>query len=465
MTERDVPVRHAPARVDECEADERASRSTGTFGVDWVRRRVWVPFRLDRRKTALATSHPYADLPLPSPTKLAAGAPAGAGDEVIPVASQAVPHVYFPFWHLRGEGADVLVCATSGAVVRASRGNLRRAEIQRAVAVLALAFFFGGMATFIADQIVAVAVLMTLPFGQLAQLAALVAALCATGYSLAAVVRVLLRPALDESALEIVSGRSDFSSGPQVARLARWIGRVSLCVVAFEVLLAFIQTTAPVPLVLTVVVGSVLAYASLALGRTSAPGAVLDDGDRQGHSWAAAFRVYAHVLGYVVTGVFVNMLFARAGFYFAARSIFGHAIESNHAETVLVTGSVVIGVATSKLDPRQRWPVVVGLAVPAVVSPFAGPVLTIVLQLVSVTLVNRWMDENRGTRTALRRTVVRSLEVEGALVAGSLGGRLFALLLLGTSGWSVGGVIGALVMASLITAPQTQRTPAVTIST
>jgi hypothetical protein len=455
VTERALPVRHAPARLGEREAEERACRSTGTVGAEWVRRRVWVPFWLHRRRPALPASHPYADTPMPSPTRLASGPPSAAEDDVIPVASQAVPHVYFPFWHLRAGGADILVCATSGEVMRSSRGGLRRAEIQRAIAVLALAFFFGTMATFVAEQMTLFAVLAARALGPLAQLLAWLAASSASASGLFLVVRLLLRPALDESAMEIAAGQPDASAGPAVARLARWVGGLALLIVGYEVLLLFLQSgTALVPLALTVVAGAALARVGFGLGRTTAAPPVLDEGVRWGHPWAAAFRTYAHVLGYALAGVLANALFARAGLYLAASLVFGEAIESNQAEILLVTVAVVIGVATSELEERERWALMVGLAVPEITKPFVGPALSIAFQFLSVTLVNQWIEQRLGSHKPLRQTVVRSLEIEAALVAGSLGGRLFALLLLGTPGWSVGDVIGGLVMASLLMVPQ-----------
>jgi hypothetical protein len=396
---------------------------------------------------------------MPSPTRLAPGPPATEGDDVIPVASSAVPHVYFPFWHLRAGGAEVLVCATSGAVMRSSRGHLRRAEIQRAVAVLALALFFGTMATFVADQATLFAVLAARALGPLAQLAALLAAFSASAFGLLLVVRRLLRPALDESALEIAAGRSDASPGPGVARLARWVGGLALLIVGYELLLAFVQSgTALVPLALTAVSGAALAHVGFGLGRTTAAPQVVDEEVRLGHPWAIAFRIYAHVIGYALAAILANALFARAGLYLAASIAFGTAIESNQAEILFVTLGVVRGVATSELEPRERWPLMVGLVVPEITKPFVGPVFSIAFQLMSVTLVNQWIEQRLGSHKPLRLTLVRSLEIEAALVAGSLGGRLFALLLLGTPGWAVGDVIGGLVMASLLMVPQRDPT-------
>lgn len=456
MSERAASVRHAPARLGAREADELACRSTGMVGVEWIARRLWLPFWVHRGKPALAASHPYADAPMPALPPLSAGPPAAAEDEVIAVAARAVPHVYFPFWHLRAGDADVLVCATSGDVVRASRGGQRRAEIQRGIAVLALAFFFGTTATFVADQAVAVAILTARAFGSLAEFLALLATAWGCTLGLRALLRRVLRPALAESAVEIAAGRSDAAPGPAVARFARWLGGLAILVVGFQGLLAFVQGGTPVwSLALTAVTGAALAHVALGLGRTAGPAQSPGGaGVRAAHPWAVAFRVCAHILGYALAGIFVNDVLTRTGIYLIPAFVIGAAIDSNQAQIQLVMCAVVRGISTSELERRERWPLMVGLFAPEMTEPFVGPVVSILLQLASVTFVNRWLEQRSASPEPLRQTVVRSLEIEAALVAGSLGGKLLGLLLLGTPGWTLGDVVGGLVTATLLIVPQ-----------
>ena len=102
------------------------------------------------------------------------------------------------------------------------------------------------------------------------------------------------------------------------------------------------------------------------------------------------------------------------------------------------------------LPLHERWPLMVGLAVPLVLKPFFGPVPAIVGQLLAVAAVSRSQEAVAGALGPIQRTVVRALEIEVALVTGSLLGRIVGILLLGTVGWTLGDVVGTLIVGTLV---------------
>lgn len=432
-------VRHATPKLDAVAALARANVDAADQAVTKL---VWVPFVLHQRRPALAPESPIASLPLPERCPLYPGVPEGVCLESAPGVD--APLVYFPFWRVDTLASERFVSAIDGVVTETMRVESAPAVAPRigyviTVGLLGTFFLFStSFLGYLAIQVVTLIahasdvgsvdgtkVLSGTPIG-----ATSVLGLVFVWVLSSALVLRFARGVFEPAIAEAVGG-PDVVLGPAGARLAKYTAIVA----SIGVGVSLAASQGPSSSVAGFVCGTVglgwLGLEGLLPWRVP---------DRDAYPTHPLIRETSNALVFFVVTVLLNYVIFMSGGYDVLSRAFETPFESNDFEGVLLTAIAALALAMTSLPKTIKFPVVAALLAGLAAKPLGIPFVTIVLQFVVVSIVSVLVDD--GPKRSTADAVVRGLATEAGIVAGVLFGRFVLTLLVGTPGWTIGGVAG-----------------------
>lgn len=450
-----VPLRYPQAsltRLSELEGIPRTGQ-----------RLVWVPFSGPEGTCLLQFTDAFYGLSPPAADCRQVWERPAAESVTLEVTESASTILYNPFWELTGPaGERTIMCAARRSIELSTEAPYHRESMLRMLMSFTFIIMAAGYAIFVAGNVAVLAGLALLSVSALASIAG-VAIFAGVGVFF----KKWVQPALVEAMAEAYSPIVYARPGPLQGGLIQWLG---IFLVASSALQLYIKSGDRTPAMALVhvlcfaasVVFAIHARRTFANPRYPvAPSSILR---LNAGSWGLlaqtipklvyfAFRGGALALILLTIGVLSPAIANLAGF---------DAPESNTIESIFVTVAVIAGLISSPLPQQDRVTLLAALIVPALFEPLVGAGASSFLQFVAVFGTSRYFDLRSGDLRpgSSRESLVRSLQLEAVLIFGSLAGLAIGIAAVGTSGNTVGEVLGGLIAGAIFLQSGANRRPA-----
>lgn len=418
---------------------------------------LWVPFAGPGGPAMLPPDHELFALAAPPSglTTHRAAAPLGPEDQLISANTQGgrTP-LYVPYWTLiNPDGRRALVSGLTGELLLSSFSNQQRQRTLRMIVGLCLILTAASYCIFASSSLV---VLLTNATGDGATISPgsmLLWSLVRVA-ALGALYIKRIRPAL----IEVMAERSVPLINPGVSvnlgRVLVWLA-VSLCLATvFSLWVGYDGSVVSMALIVAMPSLCIVLVTKVYRAR-EATQAVLSDAARteflETH-WGTLAITISAVIGAVLLAATLNSVWESLGLDQLPMYIFpgAPAWESNAVESKFIAVAVLIAVRLSHLSWNEKATMITALGVPLVTEPIVGTPGAALLQLMSVFAIRYYIDRRDGNLISGRDSLERALRFEVALISGGLIGRFLGIALIGTSGNTVGDLIGELVVGGLL---------------
>ncbi len=360
------------------------------------------------------------------------------------------PRLYVPYWRFAGpSGEYAWLDSTLGEITSSSLLAHKSQAQARLLFGLALLTVCASLSVFAGFNLVTLVSLLARPFPVIiTQMAGCAIMLIVWRRFFLAFVK----PGAMEIVAEYTSPVVAPSVGPALGRGLVALGVVMLMTCGFAIV-GSIQdpSRAQSPLFIALTLSLALIY--LVYREPRAQGPTLSLSAQQTFSdgaWGKLAEAIAWVMGAAFFAAAVNTLLIQNGVYLQPmlRAAGTAAIESNSAESKLIAIDVIAVLAFTRLALSTKATLITALVVPLIAEPFIGPGLATVLQFFAVLGVGHLIESRSGQASG--ETLAHSLQLEIGLIAGSLAGRFVGIALVGTSGSTLGDIMGELIVGAII---------------